>query len=156
MTPATIIQRAAADGVNLHLSHAGTIKATGEGAAVNRWLSLIREHKPGIVAALQREVSDDALPDPAAEARRQRTPRMPAGRPDLRRGEQIAELRHMVEAIARMAPAYWTRADIEEAVAIGATDLDNALMTFRALAEGYEVHLVGSQPPAHGVCRQRS
>jgi len=53
MTPAAIIKQASADGVNLALSPAGTIKATGEGAAVNRWIPILREHKPEIVAALQ-------------------------------------------------------------------------------------------------------
>jgi len=53
MNPATIIEQATADGVNLALSLAGTIKATGEQAAVNRWLPVIREHKRGIVVALR-------------------------------------------------------------------------------------------------------
>lgn len=53
MTPAAIIRAAAADGVNLALSPAGTIKATGEQAAINRWLPIIRENKPGILAALR-------------------------------------------------------------------------------------------------------
>ena len=53
MTPAAIIKQASADGVILALSPAGTIKATGDGAAVNRWIAVIREHKPEIVAALQ-------------------------------------------------------------------------------------------------------
>ncbi len=66
MNPATIIEQAAADGVNLALSLAGTIKATGEQAAVNRWLPVIREHKRGIVAAL-READNDPKPTPADE-----------------------------------------------------------------------------------------
>lgn len=45
MTPATIIREAQADGVNLSLSRAGTINATGDGTAVNRWLAVIRERK---------------------------------------------------------------------------------------------------------------
>lgn len=53
MTPATIISEAQADGVSLALSPTGTIRATGEGAAVNRWLPAIREHKAGIVEALK-------------------------------------------------------------------------------------------------------
>jgi hypothetical protein len=53
MTPATIIGAARAEGVGLVLSATGTIKATGERAAVNRWVPLIREHKPGILAALR-------------------------------------------------------------------------------------------------------
>ncbi len=71
MTPAVIIERAAADGVRLALSPVGTIKATGDHVAVNRWLPIIREQKPGIVAALREAANDEPLPDPAAEARRQ-------------------------------------------------------------------------------------
>ncbi len=83
MTPAAIIKKAMADGVNLALSPAGTIKATGEGAAVNRWLPMIREHKPGIVVALQ-EAANDPLPDPAMEARRHRVLAMLTERPDIK------------------------------------------------------------------------
>ena len=57
MTPAAIIKEAMADGVNLALSPAGTIKAAGEGSAVNRWLPLIREEKAGILVALQQAVT---------------------------------------------------------------------------------------------------
>jgi hypothetical protein len=53
MTPAAILKEAMAAGVSLTVSPAGTIKATGDGAAVNRWLPAIREHKAGIVAALK-------------------------------------------------------------------------------------------------------
>jgi hypothetical protein len=52
MTTAAIIREAAADGVSLALSSAGTIKATGDQVAVNRWLPVLREHKPAILAAL--------------------------------------------------------------------------------------------------------
>jgi hypothetical protein len=51
MTPA-VIREAAEDGVSLALSPAGTIKATGDQAAVNRWLPVLRAHKPDILAAL--------------------------------------------------------------------------------------------------------
>lgn len=73
MTPATIIQQATADGVNLALSGAGTIKAAGSSDAVNRWLPVIREHKAELLAELQaaNDAGYDALPDPRAEARRQ-------------------------------------------------------------------------------------
>ena len=60
MTPTAIIEQAAADGVNLTLSPAGTIKATGNSDAVNRWAARIREHKPAIVAALQESANDTA------------------------------------------------------------------------------------------------
>jgi hypothetical protein len=51
-TPAAIIREAAAEGESLALSSAGTIKATGDQAAVNRWLPLLREHKTAILTAL--------------------------------------------------------------------------------------------------------
>lgn len=52
MTPAQIIEQATADGVNLSLSAAGKIKASGEQEAVSRWLPAIHEHKPAVVKAL--------------------------------------------------------------------------------------------------------
>jgi len=57
MTPASIIQKAQADGVKLALSPYGTIKARGDGAAVNRWLAVIRESKAEIVEALKGRAS---------------------------------------------------------------------------------------------------
>jgi predicted component of type VI protein secretion system len=60
MTPATIIREAQADGVRLALSPTGTIKATGDSAAVNRWLAVIREHKAGIVEVLRAGAGDTA------------------------------------------------------------------------------------------------
>ena len=60
MRAATIIRDAEADGVNLTLSGSDKIKASGNRESVNRWLTLISEHKPGIIEALQ----------PAAELRR--------------------------------------------------------------------------------------
>lgn len=66
MTPAVIIERATSDGLRLALSPAGTIKATGETAALNRWLPLIRDNKPGIVDILKESY------DPATETRRGR------------------------------------------------------------------------------------
>jgi hypothetical protein len=53
MNPAAIIRQAAAEGVTLALSATGTIKATGNAEAVNRWLATIRENKPGILAELR-------------------------------------------------------------------------------------------------------
>ena len=60
MTPATIIREAQVDGVRLALSPTGTIKATGDGAAVNRWLAAIREHKAEIIEALKVGAGDTA------------------------------------------------------------------------------------------------
>ncbi|MBI5936759.1 MAG: hypothetical protein HY850_02815 [Betaproteobacteria bacterium] len=60
MSPAAIIQEARADGVMLSLSSAGTIKATGDGAAVNRWLAVIREHKAEIIDVLKLGAGDTA------------------------------------------------------------------------------------------------
>ncbi len=86
MTPAAIIQRARADGVTLMLSPAGSIKAIGGGDAVERWLPIIRNHKPGIMAELRaaNDTAHDTLPDPAAEARWQRVLAMLAERPGIR------------------------------------------------------------------------
>ncbi len=86
MTPAAIIKTAATEGVRLALSPTGTIKASGDQAAVSRWIPLIREHKPGIVAELRaaNDTTYDSLPDPAAEARRQRVITMLAERPSIR------------------------------------------------------------------------
>lgn len=60
MNPATIVREAQADGVSLSLAPAGTLKATGDGAAVNRWLAAIREHKAEIIVALKAGASDTA------------------------------------------------------------------------------------------------
>jgi hypothetical protein len=61
MTPAAIIREAQADGVGLALSPVGTIKATGDGAAVNRWLAAIREHKAEIIDALKVDAGDTPI-----------------------------------------------------------------------------------------------
>lgn len=53
MNAASIIREAHADGVRLVLSLVGTIKATGDGAAVSRWLSTLRDHKAEIIDALK-------------------------------------------------------------------------------------------------------
>jgi hypothetical protein len=79
MTPATIIREAQSDGVKLALSATGTIKASGDGAAVSRWLPAIREQKAGIVEALQVSTGDTAT-----------EPMTPA---DIRMARVIAKLR---------------------------------------------------------------
>ena len=72
MNPAEIIEQAKAEGVILALSPVGTITATGNEAAVYRWLPLIRENKPGIVAVLQEAVNEvfsfSAPGDPANDS----------------------------------------------------------------------------------------
>lgn len=60
MTPAAIIKQAARDGVTLALSPSGAVKATGDQAAVTRWLAAIREHKAAIIAALKVSPGDTA------------------------------------------------------------------------------------------------
>lgn len=54
MNPESIIREAQADGLSLALTSSGTIKATGEDEAINRWLPEIREHKAEIIQALQK------------------------------------------------------------------------------------------------------
>jgi hypothetical protein len=61
MTPATIIREARADGVRLTLSSSGTIKATGDGTAVNRWLAVIRDRKVEIIGVLKIGAGDAAM-----------------------------------------------------------------------------------------------
>jgi hypothetical protein len=54
MTPERIIEQVAAEGIRLTLGTDGKLKATGDHVAVTRWLPIIRENKPGIVAVLTR------------------------------------------------------------------------------------------------------
>jgi hypothetical protein len=84
MTPMAIIQEAAADGVALTRSPAGTLKVTGAQAAVTRWLPVIRENKPAILVALEGAADGLPLPDSAAEARRRRVLGMLEARPGIR------------------------------------------------------------------------
>lgn len=63
MNPAAIIREAQADGVALALSPAGTIKAIGDASAVNRWLPILKEYKPGLLTALQEAVHEVPIPD---------------------------------------------------------------------------------------------
>lgn len=60
MTPAAIIREAQREGVNLTLSPVGAIKATGDGAVVNRWLPVIRERKAEIIDVLKAGAGDTA------------------------------------------------------------------------------------------------
>ena len=53
MTSTGIIREAQADGVRLALSTSGNIKASGDSAAVNRWMPVIRKHKAEIIDALK-------------------------------------------------------------------------------------------------------
>ncbi len=55
MTPVEIIEQTTVDGVILALSPAGTITATGDQTAVDKWLPTIRDNKPSILCELQRE-----------------------------------------------------------------------------------------------------
>ena len=85
MTPATIIKQAQADGVMLALSPTGTIKAVGSEQAVTRWLPVIRQHRAELITELRaaNDCAYEALPDPAAEARRQRVVAMLAENPGI-------------------------------------------------------------------------
>ena len=53
MTPATIIRDAQVEGVLLALSSTGNIRVTGEGSAVDRWLTAIYERKVEIIEVLK-------------------------------------------------------------------------------------------------------
>ena len=54
MNAAEMIEQVAAEGVILALSQTGTIKATGDQSAVDKWLPMIRDYKLAIVCELQR------------------------------------------------------------------------------------------------------
>src|SRR5665647_695317 len=53
MSPAEIIEQATAEGVILALSPRGTIKATGEQLAIDKWLPAIRDNKAAIITVLK-------------------------------------------------------------------------------------------------------
>ena len=63
MTPATIVKEVMEEGVRLALTPTGTIRATGDQAVLDRWLPLIRENKPGIVAVLQEAANEIHKPE---------------------------------------------------------------------------------------------
>jgi hypothetical protein len=55
MTPEEILERATVEGVSIALSSIGTVRVTGDQAAVDRWLPAIREYKANILSELHRE-----------------------------------------------------------------------------------------------------
>ena len=67
MTPAAIIERAAADGVRLTLSAPGKLKAIGEQQAVSRWLPIIADNKLNILAVLSTPATAEAIDADARE-----------------------------------------------------------------------------------------
>lgn len=62
MNPAVIIREATADGLSLTLSPTGTLKATGDVSAVNRWLPILKAYKPEILVALKEAANDTPIP----------------------------------------------------------------------------------------------
>jgi hypothetical protein len=55
MNTSELIEQATTEGVTLALTPAGTLTATGDQSAVDRWLPTIRDNKPSILCELQRE-----------------------------------------------------------------------------------------------------
>lgn len=53
MTPELIIDQLTAEGIHLSVAESGKLKAAGQPEAVSRWLPILKEHKPRIMAALQ-------------------------------------------------------------------------------------------------------
>ncbi len=163
MNPAEIIMQAKWDGVNLALSPAGTIKATGDQDAISRWLEIIREHKNGIVASLRGadlpEPENDArhfrwlihfperdpvettcLPEPTHAEVLTMYPDAIAAEPIPERTrrkttpEQETELRALVASVG--AAYAFTHAEQKEALTLALNDSDVALMSYRATAAG--------------------
>ncbi len=65
MTPTEIVMAATRDGVVVALTHAGTLKVSGEHTQVQRWANLIRDNKPAIVAALEVAANEPTVAAPA-------------------------------------------------------------------------------------------
>jgi hypothetical protein len=55
MTPEEILEQATVEGVSVALSSTETVRVTGDQAAVDRWLPVIREYKPNILNELHRQ-----------------------------------------------------------------------------------------------------
>jgi hypothetical protein len=109
MNPAMILNQSAADGVILSLSASGTLKANGDKKQVDKWLPVIRDHKPALVALLS--------------ANRQTTGR-------TANFAEAEELRHLIAAIYQND----TEADRQEALHFALADPDDALTCYRAIA----------------------
>lgn len=54
MSPTDIIRQVSADGVTLKVTSAGTLKAIGDQAVIDRWLPILKASKPDIIAELTR------------------------------------------------------------------------------------------------------
>jgi hypothetical protein len=154
MSPAEIIEKAAADGVDLSLSPAGNVNAAGDQSAVSRWLPTIREHKPAIISALMQaanEVSswrwllhypkgDPVEASCSPVATRKEVLRMFPGTvavepiSDLPKRKpndaEVAELQGLVAAIYHDA----TETDRAEALMAALADPDVTLLCYRAIA----------------------
>ena len=76
MTPAAIIQKVTEDGVTLTATPSGSIKARGDSDAVSRWLPIIQQHKPNILAALQDAEKVLAPPNATEDAKQQALARL--------------------------------------------------------------------------------
>lgn len=109
MNPAAILEKSAADGVILSLSASGTLKANGDQEKVNKWLPVIRDHKPALIALL------------AGNS-------MKAGR--AANFAEAEELRQLVAAIYQDD----TEADRTEALHFALADPGDALTCYRAIA----------------------
>jgi hypothetical protein len=76
MTPAAIIQKVNEDGVTLTATPSGSIKASGDSVAVSRWLPIIRQNKPNILAALQDAEKALAPPNATEDAKKEALARL--------------------------------------------------------------------------------
>jgi hypothetical protein len=74
-----------------------------------------------------------ALLDLARQAREAEPP--PAVR--YTTGSREAEMRRLLEAIAKANPRYWPPEEVEFWLAVCLADLDAALMAYRDIAKGY-------------------
>lgn len=68
LTCAECVRRCRRDGVRLFLTQTGTVKMRGEQSVIDRWLPVIREHKPAVIALLGEELNYLRATEPKGEA----------------------------------------------------------------------------------------
>ena len=156
MTPATIIESAAADGVMLAIASTGRIEATGKEDVVSQWLPLIRAHKAGIIESLTVDAGDTptasrwlfhfadrepmevvftpAVSDPSALAC---YPDAVAAEPQTDRPQRTPTEPEAKEITALVLAVFADDSDVDrnKALAAALADPDGALLCYRTIAE---------------------
>lgn len=169
MTPHAIIQAAAADGVRLTLTAAGTLKTIGHPDAVQRWVPRLREHKAALAEILAHDPATATAPrwwihftdreplelhtaPPMTHAEILAAyPGAVAAEPVPERVTRAATVIERAELLALVAAIYAADPDADRAEALGAAlaDPEAALTCYRAIAN--ERGIEGAQKVAGAV-----